>query len=244
MQIIDINIDVGEGVGNESLLLPLVSSCNIACGGHAGDEKTMKAIVELAKTNKVKIGAHPSYPDKLNFGRQEIEISCANLYTSLKQQIRSLLLVLRDKHLMLHHIKPHGALYNKAAVDIKTATVIVEVIKGIALPLKLYAPYNSVLANLAIKEGVQVINEAFADRNYNDDLTLVSRINNNSIINDVDMAFEHLLRMIQEKKVKTINGLEADIKADTFCIHGDHPKAYEFITYFRNKLKENNIIIQ
>ena len=116
---LDINVDVGEGLNNEVQLMPYMSSCNIACGGHAGDMETMRNVVKLAKQYRVKIGAHPSFPDKEYFGREIIEISSANLYTSLKKQIRSLLRVLKNEHLQLHHIKPHGALYNLAAIDKK-----------------------------------------------------------------------------------------------------------------------------
>ena len=240
---IDINVDVGEGLGNEQELMPYMSSCNIACGGHAGDFETMRTVVELAKKFKVKIGAHPSYPDKENFGRQVLEISCADLYTSLKRQIRNLLNILREEHETLNHIKLHGALYNKAVVDEKTAKVAIEVIKSIALPVKLYAPYNSVIANLAIKENIAIVYEAFADRNYNDDLTLVSRTSNNAIITDSEIAFQQIIKIISEEKVISINGVEVELKAHTFCVHGDHPNAVKFIKNLNGKLKANNILI-
>ena len=125
---IDINADVGEGIGNEADLLPLISSCNIACGGHAGDTNTMREVIKLAKKNRVKIGAHPSFPDKENFGRVKMDMSCAALFTSIKQQIETLQNVLDQEHRLLHHIKPHGALYNLAVVDTKVANVIVDVL--------------------------------------------------------------------------------------------------------------------
>ena len=109
---IDINADVGEGIGNEEQLLPLISSCNIACGGHAGNEETMREVVRLANKFKVKIGAHPSFPDKENFGREIMEISNTALYATIKNQIKMLLLVCREEQALLHHVKPHGALYN------------------------------------------------------------------------------------------------------------------------------------
>ena len=244
VRIIDINADVGEGLNNEAILMPYLSSCNIACGGHAGDENTMMEVVKLAKVNKVKIGAHPSFPDKENFGRQIMKISCADLYTSLKHQVRSLMKVLRTEHTMLHHIKPHGALYNLAAVDQKTAEVIIEVVKSIAFPIYLYVPYGSVIANLAQKENIKITYEAFADRNYKADLTLVSRSQNNAVITDPIEVFEHVKNMIFRQKVKTINGVEVEIKADTFCVHGDNPEAIKLLQNLTEKLQRSKVIIR
>ena len=242
--IIDINADVGEGLNNEAQLMPFLSSCNIACGGHAGDEKTMLEVVILAKAYKVKIGAHPSFPDKENFGRKIMKISCADLYTSLKQQVRSLLKVLQKEHVMLHHIKPHGALYNLAAVDQKTAEVIIEVVKSIALPIYLYVPYGSVIADLALKENIKITYEAFADRNYNTDLTLVSRVQNNAVITNPDEVFKNVKNMIFHQKVKTTDGVEVEIKADTFCVHGDNPQAIKLLQNLTEKLHQSNVIIR
>ena len=241
--IVDINADVGEGLNNESQLMPFLSSCNIACGGHAGDEETMTQVVKLAIANKVKIGAHPSFPDKENFGRQIVQMPCADLYTSLKKQVRSLMKVLRAQHITLHHIKPHGALYNLAAVDEKTASVIIEVVKSIALPIYLYVPYGSVIADLAKKENIKITYEAFADRNYNEDLTLVSRTQKNAIITAPEEVFEHVYKMISEQKVKTIDGVEVGIKAETFCVHGDNPEALKLLQFLSEKLHQNHVII-
>ncbi|WP_335975568.1 5-oxoprolinase subunit PxpA [Gaetbulibacter jejuensis] len=240
---VDINVDVGEGLGNEARLLPYVSSCNIACGGHAGNEETMVAVAKLAKEFSVKIGAHPSFPDIENFGRKPMEMSCADLYTSVKQQVRGFMNVLRTEHLALHHIKPHGALYNLAMKDEKTASVIIEVIKSIALPVKLYVPYGSVIANLALKEQIPVMYEAFADRNYNEDLSLVSRDKSNAVLNHPEAVFEHVFNMISRQKVKTISGVEVDIKADTFCVHGDSPNVEKILQYLTEKLKELHVKI-
>jgi UPF0271 protein len=241
--IIDINADVGEGLNNESQLMPYLSSCNIACGGHAGNEEIMSKVVKLAKKHKVKIGAHPSFPDRQNFGRQIIQISSADLYTSLKQQIRSLMKVLRAEHVTLHHIKPHGALYNLAAVDEKTANVIIEVVKSIALPLSLYVPYGSVIADKAQKEGIKITFEAFADRHYNEDLNLVSRSQNNAIITNSNDVFDHVYNMIFQQKVKTISGVEVGIKANTFCVHGDNPKALKLLQFLTKKLQQHQVKI-
>lgn len=241
---IDINADVGEGVENEEELMPYLSSCNIACGGHIGDLSSMEKSVRLAKENYVTIGAHPSFPDKENFGRLNVEISAADLYASLKHQIRMLQTVLHSQKLQLHHIKPHGALYNLAAKDEKTSRVIIEVIKSISIPLKLYAPFNSEIAKLAISQNIEVIFEAFADRNYNEDLSLVSRKEKNAVLTEKEAVLEHVLLMINNEKVKTINGVEVPIKVSTFCVHGDTENALGILKYITQKLPENHIDIQ
>lgn len=241
---IDINCDVGEGIGNEATLMPYISSCNIACGGHAGDKDTMRNVVKIAKKHNVKIGAHPSYPDKKNFGRHKMDISCAALFTSLEDQISALMSVAREEHVQLHHVKPHGALYNLAAIDKETAEVVVEVMKRFHLSLKLYVPYKSVIADIAMEANIPIICEAFADRNYNTDLTLVSRQKDNAIITDSEELFVHVKHMIFDKKIRSVSGVEVEIKADTFCVHGDNPKAVELIRNLTRKLIENNVKIE
>lgn len=238
---IDINVDVGEGINNESQLMPYISSCNIACGGHAGDKNTMRTVVRLAKKYGVKIGAHPSFPDRENFGRKPMDISCADLHASVQNQIKDLTSIVIEEYGELSHVKLHGALYNLAAVNPKTAQVIVAVMKSILLPVKLYVPYNSVIAVEAIKNNIPVIFEAFADRNYNDDGTLVPRRIKNALIHDSDVMFEHVYNMILNQKVKTINGKEITILADTFCVHGDNPNAVRLIVDLRMRLEKAGI---
>ena len=190
MQNIDINVDVGQGIGNESQLMPYVSSCNIACGGHAGNSTTMRNVIKLAQKHHVKIGAHPSYPDFENFGRKPMKMASRALFASLKEQINDLITIIQEENALLHHIKPHGALYNMAITDTGIATTIVDVMKSMALPIKLYVPYKSVIEVLAMQNNIQITYEAFADRNYNDDLSLVSRSEKNALISDSNLMFE------------------------------------------------------
>ena len=241
---IDINADVGEGMNNESQLMPYISSCNIACGGHAGDTDTMRTVVKLAKVHRVKIGAHPSFPDKDNFGRQPMDISYAALYTSIKHQIDDLMQVLTEEQVGLHHVKPHGALYNMAAVDANMAAVIVEVMKTYARSIPLYVPYGSVIEKIATENNIPIFYEAFADRNYDDDGTLVSRQSSHALITDSDVMFGHVYRMVTSQKVKTDNGLEIDLKANTFCVHGDNPKAVDLIKELKIRLENKHIQIR
>lgn len=243
-QIIDINVDMGEGIGNEAELMPYISSCNIACGGHAGDYQTMKTVVKLAKQHRVKIGAHPSFPDKENFGRKIMDMPCVALYTSLKNQITDLIEVLNEEHVPLHHVKPHGALYNLASTDEKTANVIVEVMKALVLPAELYVPYNSVLARIAVENNIPVFYEAFADRNYNSDLSLVSRMEEHALIEDIETMFRQVMDIHSGQKVKTVAGEWAMIKAHTFCVHGDHPNAVNMVKALAEKLQEKGCKIR
>lgn len=240
---IDVNCDLGEGLDNEELLMPFLSSCNIACGGHTGDIETMKRVSKLAEKHKVKIGAHPSFPDKEGFGRRIIEISPSVLSKAIEEQIKALIAVLKSMDLKLHHVKPHGALYNLATTDRKTAQIIVDVIKSIDKNLILYAPYQSVIFKMAIRDGLKVMCEGFADRNYNEDLTLVSRQNFDAIIHDKTQIFEHVFNMISEGKVKTKNGVEVELKVDTICVHGDHKNVVKNLKYFTKKLEQNSIKI-
>ncbi|MEY8848631.1 5-oxoprolinase subunit PxpA [Psychroserpens sp. XS_ASV72] len=238
---IDINCDLGEGLGNEAQLMRYLSSCNVACGGHAGDLKTMKTVVDLAKRYGVKVGAHPSFPDKSNFGRVEIDMSPSELSASLMSQIESLRKVLFDFNLNMHHVKPHGALYNKAVNDVETAEIIVDVIKSFDSRLVLYAPYRSVISDVALNNNVQVFFEGFADRNYNEDLSLVSRQDSDAIISDSESIFKHVFEMVQMGFVRTKNGVEKPIKVDTICMHGDHKNAVENLMYLRRELEVKNI---
>ena len=241
--IVDINADVGEGIGNEAQLMPLISSCNIACGGHAGDDDTMIKVIELAKDHGVKIGAHPSFPDKENFGRVAMEMPYTALFKSLEDQVCRLIRHLDEAHVSLHHIKPHGALYNLAAKNRDLATVIVELIKSFAFPVYLYVPYKSVIAELAIKNNIPIIYEAFADRNYNDDLSLVSRNESNALIHDSEDLFNHVFGMVKHKRVKTILGKQIPIQAHTFCVHGDNPEAVKLLKSLRRRLEDEKIQI-
>ena len=241
---IDINADVGEGIDNELDLMPLLSSCNIACGGHVGDLKSMTAVARLAKHYNVKIGAHPSFPDPINFGREVMALSDSDLFLSLKQQINALLTILNYENVELHHIKPHGALYNLAAKDEKTAQVIVAVIKEFSMSIKLYAPWRSVIATMARREQIEVIYEAFADRNYNHDLFLVSRKNENAILHKKEAVLNHVLGIIKDQKVTSVNGVKVPIKASTICVHGDTDSAVEIVRYLSEHLKKNNIEIK
>ena len=241
---IDINCDLGEGLDNESQLLPLISSCSIACGGHAGDEVSMSLCIALAKKHRVRIGAHPSYPDKENFGRRSLELAPNDLLESIGGQLSNFNAILEQHHAELHHIKAHGALYNDMVKDSILAENFIRAIKPFIKGAKLYTPYNSALAISAQHHNIGVIYEAFADRNYNEDLSLVSRSNSRALITDPELVLEHLVRMVLQKKVKTLQGELVPLKASTFCIHGDTSSALQILMYLAEELPRQQISIE
>ena len=243
MKIIDINCDVGEGIANEHLIMPYISSCNIACGGHFGDVKSIDKTIELAINNNVKIGVHPSFPDKENFGRKLMQISDVDLKNSIQSQLNLFIERLSLLDGKLHHIKPHGALYNLISVDEKAAIHFVEIIQKYIKNIFLYVPYNSVIERVALKNNVKIKYEVFADRNYNNDLTLVSRTNKNALLVDEKDVLNHVLNMIKNDKVITISGLEKEIKADTFCVHSDTENALEIVKYLHQNLEKEGFNI-
>ena len=238
---LDINADVGEGIGNENELFPFISSCNIACGGHAGDYKTMLSTVRLAKQNKINIGAHPSFEDRKNFGRKILKVEKKELLNSLINQVESLQDILKKEELTLNHIKAHGALYNLSAFDKDSAKVIVELAKK--FKTKLYVPYSTLISKMAKEQGIETYNELFIDRNYNSDLTLVSRENSNALIRDSKTMFEHVKKIINDKIITSINNKNISVEFDTLCIHGDSPNAIELIKDLHFKLKSIGIKI-
>jgi UPF0271 protein len=241
---IDINCDVGEGLGNEAQLLPFISSCSIACGGHAGDRETMVEVVRLAIKNKVRIGAHPSYPDRENFGRKSIKLSEAKLIRSIAEQIKNLTSVLTSNQQKLFHIKPHGALYNDLAKDRNLATTFLKAVNDYREDVWLYVPPGSAIGEEAVKNRFNIKYEAFADRKYNRDLSLVSRAYGNAVITDPESVLEQLISMVQQHQVKPTEGPTIDIKADTYCIHGDNPKVLQILMYLSKRLPNHNIQIE
>jgi UPF0271 protein len=229
MKKIDINCDVGEGLNNEDLLMQYIQSCNIACGGHVGDKKQMQNIVALAIKYKVKIGAHPSYPDAENFGRKIMIMAPDEFKKSIQNQINLLLKIVKEQGDDLHHIKPHGALYNDLAKSDDLSLVFLDAIIPYQNEVKLYVPYNSAIEKNAIKKGFSIIYEAFADRNYNDDLSLVSRQEKNALITNPKEILKHVSEIVNTHKVTTVSGKKVSIKAATFCVHSDTENAIEIV---------------
>lgn len=237
-----INCDVGEGVDNEEILMPYLNACNIACGGHAGDIETMHTVVQLAKKYQVEIGAHPSYPDRENFGRISVDMAEAEFIKTIQTQISNL-----EKIVVLHgakiiHIKPHGALYNDVAKSEEKAQLFLKAISQYKDKYKLYIPYNSVIEKLALEQNFEVYYEAFADRNYNDDLTLVSRKKRNAVLTEIGEIIQHVSSLKNEEKVQTISTKKFTLKSNTFCVHSDTLNAIEIVQQLYTHFNEENTV--
>ncbi len=241
MDKIDINCDVGEGIRNEEELFPFISSCNIACGGHAGDKQTMMETVRSAKQFNVKIGAHPSYPDKQNFGRVSMDISENLLIETIQEQIESLRAVLKKEELDLHHIKLHGALYNDVTKDNNLAQTVLKSLEKYKPQATIYVPYASAMAKEAVNLGFSIMYEAFGDRRYHKDLSLVSRDLPKAVNKDPEEVLQQVVSIVKDKKVKASDGNSVKILADTICIHGDNPFALQIVSYLSQELPNQNI---
>lgn len=240
---LDINCDVGEGVLHEPDLYPFISSCNIACGGHFGDDVSMGTSIRLAMENNVKIGAHPAYPDPKNFGRVSMSLSKIALKAALTEQLESFGKRLEKLGGEWHHIKAHGALYNDMVSDASLAQTYLEALQPYRSLIKIYAPWGSVLGTLAMEEGYQLCWEAFLDRQYLNASQLVPRSEEGSLLTDPEMVFKQLLELVQEQHVTTRNTEKVFLKADTYCIHGDTPTALQILMYLSEQLTNHNLEI-
>ncbi|GAO42243.1 5-oxoprolinase subunit PxpA [Flavihumibacter petaseus] len=242
--IVDINADLGEGLADDEKFLPYISSVNIACGAHAGDHETMVTLVCAAKQAGTAIGAHPSYPDRENFGRKELQMEPAALYDTLLSQINLLAACCTAEGATLRHVKPHGALYNHAARDPLIAAVLADAVAAIDPTLLLFGLAGSKMLDIAAGRGLQVVSEAFADRTYNGDGSLVNRTLDGAVITNSAQAVAQCLDMIRKGSVNTIMGETIPIQADTICLHGDHPDALAFARIINAALKREGIFIQ
>ena len=242
-QWVDLNCDLGEGCTTDSAIMPFISSANIACGYHAGNEEIIKQTVFLAKKFNVAIGAHPSYPDKANFGRKEMNLPLQEIKSIVIAQIELVKKLAEEIGLQLQHVKPHGALYNTAARDINIATIIAEAVKEVDSKLILFGLANSESGKAAEKVGLNFYNEVFADRTYTDEGKLTPRTASNALIVTKEAAIEQVLRMIQKEEVLSTSGKIVPIKADTICIHGDGVHAVDFAKHINKLIQASNIRI-
>lgn len=231
---IDLNSDLGESFGAYRLdgdeeIIKYVTSVNVACGWHAGDPMVMERTVKLAKKYGVGIGAHPGYPDLMGFGRRKMMLSPLEIKNYVKYQIGALDAFIRSEGLKMQHVAPHGALGNACQYDRDVSRAICEAVYEIDGELMIYYCAGAVLGEEARRLGLNCASEIFADRAYEDDLSLVPRSKEGSMITDEEEAVFRSIRMIKEGKVLTISGKDAEIKGDTLCVHGDGPKAIEFV---------------
>jgi len=251
MPVIDINCDMGEGIGNpaspsgrDEMIMPFISSANIACGYHAGNETIIEQTIELARKNNVAIGAHPSFFDKENFGRTEMHLATDKIYDLIILQLRLIEKIAKHQHAKLHHVKPHGALYNMSAKDPTIASAIANAVKDFDEDLILFGLSGSHSIKEAALVNLKTASEVFADRTYQDDGSLTPRSKPNALIEDTAKSVIQVLQMIKEGMVTSVNGNKISISADTVCIHGDGKNAVEFAKAIYDDLKQNNIDIK
>ena len=233
---IDLNCDLGEGIGNDAAIMPFITSTNIACGLHAGDSSIMRRTIQLAKTHSLNIGAHPSWDDRENFGRREMNIPPAEAESIVFDQIQSLIEIAKSENVLLSHIKPHGALYNQAAKDINLANAIVHAIKrfgrGEVPSPALMGLAGSKLCEVGESAGLKVIREGFPDRTYHSDGTLMPRGQKGAVIEDPQEVAANAVQLVKTGRV------------DTLCLHGDHPQAVENARQVRQGLLDHHITLE
>ena len=243
---ININCDLGEkskhhSNKNDPDLLEIVNSANIACGYHAGDEETMKQVIEISKKNGVSIGAHPSFNDPENFGRERMNLSTNEIKKLIIDQYEILQKIAVKYDEKVTHIKPHGALNNMACEDIELATTLAKTIKEIDKDLIYLVPTGSKMEEAAKFLNMKIACEIFADRNYEDDGNLVSRKKTNALITDPKEAQAHVLKMVKNQSLNCYSGKQIPCEIDSVCIHGDNKSSLATAKSIKNNLVENGI---
>lgn len=239
MQTIDLNVDLGEGGGQDAALMALASSVNIACGGHAGDEQSMRRAVELATQAQVAIGAHPGYEDPENFGRKPMMLSDEEIRGLILRQLERMLRI----HPQLHHIKPHGALYNQANEDEAIAEALVAAIAELQAQTILYCPPQGALTKAAAQINLATCAEGFIDRRYQDDGKLCPRSDPRAMIEHANQAALQALKIANQRVVATLSGTIIPLEAGTLCVHGDSPNALLTLGLSRSLLENTGIRI-
>ena len=226
---IDLNCDLGEDIGNDEAIMPYITSANIACGFHAGDEHTMRETIHLAKRFGVNVGAHPSWKDRENFGRKEINTSPDEVEKLVLEQIQILAAIAKEEGVTLTHVKPHGALYNQSAKDVELANAIARAVKTSSVDLILVGLAGSRSIEAGREMGVRVAAVGFPDRGYNADGSLMSRVLPGALIESPEEVAEHAIELVKTGRM------------DTLCLHGDHPNAAENAKMLREVLEKNGI---
>lgn len=239
----DLNCDLGEGAGNDSLIIPLISSANVSCGLHAGTESDIRETVRLCLQHNVRVGAHPSFDDRINFGRVEMVLSDQSLYDLIGSQLEFLSGICKDLGIPMIHVKPHGALYNMLARDSSMSAVTAACIRDFDPDLIVFGLSGSVFLSVASELGLAVKHEVFADRTYRDDGSLTPRSMPYALITDQRQMEEQVLEMIFKQVVTTTSGKKINLRSETLCLHGDGPDAVQFVWAIRDLLLNNGIQI-
>ena len=249
MDSIDINSDLGEfrnekQLTNELNILNYISSCSIACGGHVGDVNSIKTIIEACKKHSIAIGPHPSYPDKEGFGRRMIDIESKDLENSIRDQINLFLKVADSLSMPVRHVKLHGRLYNEVSKSEVLSSLFINLIDSFKRDLSVIGPAKSLLGQMLEDKDIPFIPEAFIDRTYKEDLTLVDRSEEGSVLISVEEQINQARSIVCDEKIMSNNNKILNLKAETLCIHGDSPNSLEVAEALTNMLKKEKIKIQ
>lgn len=249
MRSVDLNCDMGESfgawrIGADDAVMPHITSANIACGFHGGDPGVMRRTVAAAKSAGVAIGAHPGLPDLVGFGRRTMDVTPAEVYDLVVYQVGALGAFAAAAGAKLQHVKPHGALYNMAAADVELSDAIAEAVRDVDRTLVLFGLAGSPMIHAGERAGLRTAQEVFADRNYMNDGSLVSRRRDDAMVTEVAEAADRALMMVREGKVRTVEGSVIAIHADTICIHGDGRNAVAFAHAIRSRLEDAGIAVR
>ncbi|RPE81379.1 5-oxoprolinase subunit PxpA [Vulcaniibacterium tengchongense] len=241
---IDFNCDLGEGCGDDAAIVPSISSASIACGGHAGDEATMRATLRLCRAHGVAAGAHPSFEDRAHFGRRALALPPAEIAAAVRRQLARLAAVANEEGVRLAHVKPHGALYNLAADDRAVADAIAAAVAGFDPALALYALSGSALAEAGEARGLRVAHEVFAERGYDRRGRLLPRGAPGAVLESLDAAIAQARRLAARGEVVAGDGGLVALRADTLCLHGDRPDAAAFARALRAALDAEGVAVR
>ncbi|KLN54770.1 5-oxoprolinase subunit PxpA [Variovorax paradoxus] len=241
---IDLNADLGEGAGSDEALLGLVSSANIACGWHAGDAKTMRQCVRWAIEHGVAIGAHPSFPDRENFGRSTMHLPPDEIVANVLYQVGALAAIARAEGGKLSHVKAHGQLYNQAVKEPELADALCEAVRRFDPSLRFFGLAGSGMIDAARRAGLTSVEEVFADRGYMPDGSLVPRSQPGALIEDEEQSLAQTLSLVRDRKVTAIDGSIVPVNAQTVCLHGDGAHALAFARRIRDRLQQEGIAVR
>jgi UPF0271 protein len=241
---IDLNADLGEGAGSDEALLGLVSSANIACGWHAGDAKTMRQCVRWAIEHGVAIGAHPSFPDRENFGRSTMHLPPDEIVANVLYQVGALAAIAKAEGGKLSHVKAHGQLYNQAVKEPELADALCEAVRRFDPSLRFFGLAGSGMIDAARRAGLTPVEEVFADRGYMPDGSLVPRSQPGALIEDEEQSLAQTLSLVRDRQVRAIDGSIVPVNAQTVCLHGDGAHALAFARRIRERLQQEGIAVR
>ena len=249
MSTVDLNCDMGESfgayqIGADAAVMPFITSANVACGFHGGDPGVMRETVALAKQHDVAVGAHPGLPDLVGFGRRTMDLSATEVYDAVVYQIGALASTAAAQGVTLQHVKAHGALYHMGVASRDIAQAIARAVRDVDRGLVFFALPGTHLVTEGQAAGLKVANEAFADRNYTPDATLVSRKRADAHVSEGEDVGKRAIRMVREGRVRAIDGKDVAIRADTICIHGDGPHAADFARQLRQAFEAEGVVVQ